>query len=192
MDALELMLNRRSALKLGAPGPSDGELGRMFECAVRAPDHGRLRPWQFVVIGTEQRAAFGEVMADSLARRDPAASGEALRKERDKAFRAPVIVVVATKLRKGHKIPEIEQVASASAAAQTIMLTAPALGYGAVWKTGAPAYDPAVKAALGVGVEDEIIGFLYIGTDLGGSSAFPRPDAREYVSNWAGKVGISA
>jgi len=191
MDALELMLNRGSALKLGPPGPADADLRHMFDCAVRAPDHGRLRPWHFVVIGTDQRAAFGQVMAESLARRDPAASEEALRKERDKAFRAPVIVVVAAKLRKGHKIPEIEQVASASAAAQTIMLAAPALGYGAVWKTGAPAYDPAVKAALGLAGEDEIIGFLYIGTDLGGSSAFPRPDAGDHVTNWAGGGGGS-
>ncbi len=184
MDALELLLNRRSALKLGPPGPSEADLRRMFECAVRAPDHGRLRPWHFVVIGTEQRAAFGQVMADSLARRDPEASEEALRKERDKAFRAPVIVTVAAKLRRGHKIPEIEQVASASAAAHTILLAAPALGYGAVWKTGAPAYDPIVKAALGLEFEDEIIGFLYIGTDLAASSMFPRPDARDHVSNW--------
>ena len=191
MDALELMLSRESALKLESPGPSAGELDRIFASAVRAPDHGRLRPWHFVVIGEAQRAAFGAVMADSLRRRDPAASDEALQRERDKAFRAPVIVVVGAKVRKGHKIPEIEQIASASAAAQTIMLAAPALGYGAVWKTGAPAYDPAVKAALGLAGEDEIIGFLYIGTDLGGSSAFPRPDAGDHVTNWAGGGGGS-
>jgi nitroreductase len=186
MDALELMLRRESALKLQPPGPSAAELGVMFDCAVRAPDHGRLRPWHFIVIGSGQRAGFGEVMADSLRRRDPSASGAALQKERDKAFRAPVIVVVAAKLRRGHKIPEIEQIASASAAAQTILLAAPALGYGAVWKTGAPAYDPAVKAALGLEADDEIIGFIYIGTNAGGSSAFPRPDAHDFVTTWAG------
>jgi nitroreductase len=97
-----------------------------------------------------------------------------------------VIVVVAARVRKGHKIPEIEQIASASAAAQTIMLAAPALGYGAVWKTGAPAYDPAVKTALGLGEDDDIIGFLYIGTRTGGSAPFPRPEARDFVTNWAG------
>jgi nitroreductase len=186
MDALELMLNRESALKLGSPGPSPADLQRMFDSAVRAPDHGRLRPWHFVVIAAERREEFGRVMAESLARRDPQASEEARRKERDKAFRAPVIVVVAAKLRRGHKIPEIEQIASASAAAQTIMLAAAALGYGAVWKTGAPAYDPGVKVSLGLDAEDEIIGFLYMGTNVGGSSAFPRPDARDHVTHWSG------
>jgi nitroreductase len=133
-----------------------------------------------------QRAAFGAVMADALMRRDPAVSDAELQRERDKAFRAPVIVVVAAKLRREHKIPVIEQIASASAAAQTIMLAVSALGYGAMWKTGAPAYDPTVKTALGLGADDEIIGFLYIGTRVGGSSPFPRPDAREFVTTWAG------
>ena len=186
MDALDLMLTRESALKLEAPGPTQADLDRMFAAAVRTPDHGRLRPWQFVVIGPEQRQAFGALMADSLLRRDPAATEPALQRERDKAFRSPVIVVVAAKVQRGHKIPEIEQVASASAAAQTIMLAAPALGYGAVWKTGAPAYDPAVKTALGLDQQDDIIGFLYIGTQAGGSSPIPRPDAKDFVTTWAG------
>ncbi|HBK06062.1 MAG TPA: nitroreductase [Acetobacteraceae bacterium] len=186
MDALELMLTRESALKLEAPGPSAEDLDRMFASAVRAPDHGRLRPWHFVVIETDRREAFGALMADSLRRRDPEATEGALQKERAKAFRSPVIVVVAAKVQRGHKIREIEQVASAAAAAQTIMLAAPALGYGAVWKTGAPAYDPAVKAALGLNAEDDIIGFLYIGTRAGGSAPFPRPEAKDFVTHWAG------
>jgi nitroreductase len=186
MDALDLMLGRESALKLESPGPSAEELDRIFQSAVRAPDHGRLRPWHFVVIGENQRAAFGGVMADSLRQRDPSVSDAEVQRERDKAFRAPVIVVVAAKVRKGHKIPEIEQIASASAAAQTIMLAAPALGYGAVWKTGAPAYDPTVKLALGLQAEDDIIGFLYVGTRAGGSSPIPRPEARDFVTTWAG------
>lgn len=186
MDALDLMLGRESALKLEPPGPSAADLERIFTSAVRAPDHGRLRPWQFVVIGPELRGRFGEVMADSLRRRDAAASEAELQRERDKAFRAPTIVVVAAKVRKGHKIPEIEQVASASAAAQTIMLAAPALGYGAVWKTGAAAYDPAVKMAFGLAKADDIIGFLYLGTRAGGSSPVPRPEAKDFVTVWRG------
>ena len=186
MDALDLMLTRESALKLEAPGPSPADLDRMFASAVRAPDHGRLRPWQFVVIGQDQRSAFGELMAKSLRRRDPTAGEGELQREREKAFRAPTIIVVAAKMKQGTKIQDIEQVASAAAAAQTIMLAAPALGYGAVWKTGAPAYDPFVKAALGLEVSDNIVGFLYVGTRTGGSSPVPRPQAGDFVSNWNG------
>ena len=186
MDALDLLLTRESALKLEAPGPSPEELEQIFASAVRAPDHGRLRPWHFVVIGTEQRGRFGDLMAESLRRRDPDTSAEALRREREKAFRAPCIVVVAAKVKRDAKIREVEQIASASAAAQIIMLAAPALGYGAVWKTGAPAYDATVKKALGLAEEDDIIGFLYIGTRTGGSSTLPRPIPQEFVTTWAG------
>src|SRR5712671_2151274 len=134
MDALDLMLSRESAIRLESPGPSAEDLERIFNSAVRAPDHGRLRPWQFIVIGPEQRERFGHVMADCLRRRNPSVSETELQRERDKAFRAPTIVAVGAKIKKGHKIPEVEQIASATAAAQTIMLAAPALGYGAVWK----------------------------------------------------------
>ena len=87
MDALELMLSRESALRLEAPAPSADELNQMFASAVRAPDHGRLRPWRFVLIDEDQRAAFGALLADSLRRRKPSASDAELQWERDKAFR---------------------------------------------------------------------------------------------------------
>jgi nitroreductase len=186
MDALELLLKRESAIRLEPPGPTPAELDQMFASAVRAPDHGRLRPWRFVVIGMDQRARFGEVMAGSLRRRDPGAADVAVQRERDKAFRAPMIIAVAATPRREAKIPVLEQIASASAAAQTLMLAAPALGYGAVWKTGAPAYDPEVKRALGLGPDDEIVGFLYIGTKAGGDSPLPRPQAKDHVTIWGG------
>lgn len=186
MDAVNLLLTRESAMKLQEPGPSDDELDQMFASAGRAPDHGKLRPWRFVVIPTDSRAAFGDVMARSMRRRMPDASADALQRERDKAMRAPVIVVVAARVQKEHRIPEIEQIAAASAAAQTIMLAAPALGYGAMWKTGDPAYDPSVRQALGLMPDDEIIGFLYIGTQTGGPSNVVRPAAREHVAVWHG------
>lgn len=186
MNALDLLLTRESALKLEAPGPSAADLDQMFAAAVRSPDHGRLRPWHFVVINEAQRGRFGDLMADSLRRRDPEATDGALEKERAKAFRAPCIVVVAAKVQREAKIRVIEQQASAAAAAQTIMLAAPALGYGAVWKTGAPAYDPSVKLALGLAADDDIMGFLYIGTRTGGSAPFPRPEPKAFVTEWAG------
>jgi nitroreductase len=186
MDALELLLGRESALKLESPGPSEAELEVMFRSAVRAPDHGRLRPWQFVVVPEDRREAFGGLLAESMARRMPHASAEELARERGKAMRAPVIVVAAAKLAKGHKIPEIEQLLSAGAAVEHIILAANAQGYGAMWKTGAPAYDAAVKAALGIAADSEIVGFLYLGTQVGAGAQVPRPAAGDFVSVWQG------
>lgn len=186
MDAVDLLLTRESAMKLEAPGPSEEELDQIFASAGRAPDHGKLRPWRFVVIPTDRRTAFGNLLAESMRRRMPEASAEMLQRERDKAMRAPVIVAVAAHVQKGHRIPEIEQIAAAASAAQTIMLAAPALGYGAMWKTGDAAYDPMVREALGLHAEDEILGFLYLGTRTGGPSNVIRPAPREHVAIWQG------
>ena len=63
MDALELLLSRDSALRLAAPGPDQAALEKILQSAVRSPDHGRLRPWRFVVIPEEARSRFGETLA---------------------------------------------------------------------------------------------------------------------------------
>jgi nitroreductase len=186
MDALELLLGRESAMKLASPGPDRQALDVMFQSALRAPDHGRLRPWRFVVVPEDKRERFGEVMADCLRRQHPEASAEMLQRERDKAMRAPVIVVVAAAVNRGHKIPEVEQLVSAAAAAENIMLAANAQGYCAMWKTGAPAYDATVKQALGLDPNNDIVGFLYVGTQVGGGSPAARPVVQDLVSVWQG------
>jgi nitroreductase len=117
---------------------------------------------------------------------DPGVTADALQRERDKAMRAPVIVVAAASIHRGHKIPDVEQLVSAAAAAENIMLAARAQGYGAMWKTGAPAYDTKVKQAFGLDPDNEIVGFLYLGTQVGGGSPAARPQVQDLVSIWRG------
>jgi hypothetical protein len=62
---------------------------------VRAPDHGRLRPWRFMLIEGDQRQKFGEMLAASALRRVPGLSEGDLARERGKALRAPLIIVVS-------------------------------------------------------------------------------------------------
>ena len=186
MDALDLLLGRASASRLTDPAPAPAELDIMFQAALRAPDHGRLRPWDFVVIAGEHRTGFGELLAASYARREPDAPPESLQRERDKALRAPLIVVVAARVHKGHKIPEAEQIASAAAAAQNLLLAAYAQGYGAIWRTGAPAYDPAIAQGLGLGPDASIVGFLYLGTRASDPMPTQRPATPDHVRIWQG------
>src|SRR3954453_14648064 len=101
MDALDLLLTRESAMKLDAPAPSEADLDKMFQSAVRAPDHGRLRPWRFVVIEADKRAKLDPLGAESMRRRMPDASEEWLDRERAKPMRAPTIVVAAAHVQKG-------------------------------------------------------------------------------------------
>ena len=184
MQAIEALLRRYSARALKEPAPDDAALGLILESATRAPDHGRLRPWRFIVIKSEDRAQFGELLADHLRRTKGSVSDEALERERRKAFRAPLIVIVAAVLAADGKIPAIEQILSAGAAAQDMLHAALALGFNGVWKTGGAAYDDQVKAALGLEPKDAIVGFLYMGTDAEGPGSATRPDWREYVRYW--------
>ncbi len=181
-------MQRFSGRVLQEPAPDAGALELMFAAAVRAPDHGRLRPWKFIVIKGEGRARFGDLLAATALRAKPVASPEMLERERQKAFRAPLLIAVAAITSPAAKIPVIEQILSAGAAAQNLLLAAFALGYNAVWKTGNAAYDEAVKAALGLEAKDAIVGFLYVGTEQPGAPgpAPLRPAAGDYVQQWEG------
>ena len=185
MQAIEALLTRRSARALTDPAPDEGALGLMFASATRAPDHGRLRPWRFVVVRGAARERFGELLADCLRRSHPQVGEESLQRERQKAFRAPLIVVVAAHCDPAVKIPLIEQTLSAGAAAHAMMLAAPALGFNAMWKTGGPAYDEAVKVALGLETGDAIVGFLYIGTEAAERAPPVRTQWRDLVREFA-------
>src|SRR6185369_10939369 len=166
MEAMELLRTRYSASKLGASPPSKEAVEAMLEAAAHAPDHGRLQPWRLILIEGDARRAFGETLAESLARRNPVAGDEAMAREREKALRAPLIVVVATRCDRAAKIPVVEQCIAAGCAAHSLMLAAFAQGLGAFWRTGEAAYDEAVKAAFGIGSDDLIIGFIYVGIDM--------------------------
>ncbi len=187
MQAIDALVTRRSAGALTDPGPGEGDLQLIFAAAVRAPDHGRLRPWRFVLVRGGARERFGELLADHLRRTHPAVNAETLERERTKAFRAPLIIVVAAHCNpEVRKVPPIEQTLSAGAAAQNIMLAAAALGFNAMWKTGTPAYDETVKQGLGLEPADAIVGFIYIGTEAARSSAPVRSEWRDLVREWDG------
>jgi nitroreductase len=185
MEALENLMSRRSPARLAEPAPSAEALSRAMAAAVRAPDHGKLRPWRFLVIDSGERVAFGEVLARSLRRQQPDASEEMLAREREKAFRAPAIVVAVARIQPKHpKIPEVEQLLAAGAATQNFWLALHAQGYGAMWKTGGAAYDAEVKRELGLAETDQIVGFMYVGSIAAPGLDVKRPEPEGFVERW--------
>jgi nitroreductase len=189
MEALEAVLTRQSVAPtfLGEPGPDDAALARILAAGASAPDHGRLRPWWFIVIRGPARERLGEVFVEALARRQPDAPAAAIEQERARPLRAPLLIAVAAKIASQHqKIPEIEQILSTAAAAQNILLAAHAQGFGAKWLTGANAYDEHVKIALGLAPDDRLLGFIHLGTVDGSPPAVPHADAREHTVEWQG------
>lgn len=186
MQAIDALLQRRSAKALTGPAPDEAALDLILASASAAPDHGRLRPWRFIVIEGVARERFGDLLADYLRRAHPSSDADKLQRERQKALRAPLILVVAAICTPDKKIPVIEQVLAAGAAAQNVMLAAGALGFNSMWKTGAPAYDETVKSALGLEAKDAIVGFMYLGTDSAPPDATPRPSWKDRVQRWEG------
>jgi nitroreductase len=165
MELLTAIDTRSSAARLTQPGPTPEHLALILRAAAHAPDHGRLRPWKFIVLDGELREKFSFAAAAAKRVRLPAMSDEQFTAEREKIARSPAVVVVGCTVRREQtKIPEIEQVIAAAAAAQNLFLAAHDLGYGVMWKTGAAAYDPTVKATVGLAADDHIIGIMHLGT----------------------------
>lgn len=182
----ETLLSRASIKMLGEPGPSDADLQVIFEAAVRAPDHGKLRPWKFFVIRGDAREKLSELFAEAARRREPNATEDQISKERGKPLRAPLMIVVVAKTVIGHKVPPFEQALSAGAAAMNILNAVHALGFGAKWVTGANCYDPDFRSDFGLDPNDQLIGFIHIGTPQENSKAPERPDPGEFVVEWSG------
>lgn len=184
MDAIEALTSRKSVAMLEEPAPSSQELETLFAAAVRAPDHCRLRPWRFIVMDGDGRARLGDIFAEALKQREPEATEAMQEKARGKPLRAPMVIVVIAKTQEHPKVPKVEQILSAGAAAQNIMLAAHAMGYAGIWRSGSPCFDPNVKAALGAEEEDQIVGFLYLGT-AGRTMPIPQEPVSEYVEHWS-------
>lgn len=186
MDAMELLRTRASNGKLDAPAPDEATLNEILEAALRAPDHAALRPWRILVLRGEAREALGEVFARAALAREPGLDEEKLARNRRKPLRAPLLLVVAATPVAHPKAPEIEQVLSAGALAHGILLGLQAKGYAGMWRTGAPAYDPQVKEALGLRGEDHIVAFLYAGTPTTPAPEMARPTVATHVELWRG------
>jgi nitroreductase len=181
------LLSRASVKSLAEPGPADAELRVIFEAAVRAPDHGKLRPWRFFVVRGDARRQLSDLFVDGVKRREPGASEAQIEKEREKPLRAPVTIAVVAKTVVGHKIPEIEQALSAGAASMNILNAIHALGFAAKWVTGANCYDTEFKREFGLDATDQLIGFIHVGTPIEKTPQAERPDPSEFAVEWGRK-----
>lgn len=166
MQTLTAIETRSSAKKFSDGSVSVATVEGLLRCAARAPDHGLLAPWRFVVLLDEGRKVFADALESALRRRDPAIDPQAIERERSKAFRSPVLIAVAAVTSPHPKVPAVEQWLAVGAAVENLILAAHAQGLGTMWKTGSSAYDPDVKRALGFAENDQIVGFIHVGVPL--------------------------
>ena len=156
----------------------------MLTIAARAPDHGKLAPWRFVIVADDQRDALADLLQQALAEENPDATDAHSRKEEEFAHHAGQLVVLVSAPIEDHKIPVWEQQLSCGAAAMSLLIAAPALGYVAGWVTGWRAYSPRVAAAF-CGPGERIAGFVFIGRPARPLEERPRPNLSEVVRTWS-------
>ncbi|HEU0284333.1 MAG TPA: nitroreductase [Sphingomicrobium sp.] len=183
--ALSLLKTRRSGRprEMIGPGPTEDELLQMLEIAMRVPDHGKLAPWRFLIVGKDQRDQLAWLLRRALQEENPEAGPVHHEKAEQFARQGEALVVVLSSPIQNHKIPVWEQELSAGAAAMNLLHAAHAHGYVGGWITGWEAYSPKVNAAFARPGE-RIAGFVYIGSPGRELEERPRPDPAEVVRKW--------
>lgn len=184
--AIEMLWRRRStpADFLGAPGPDEKTLHTMLTIAARAPDHRRVTPFRFVIFEGEARARFGKVLREAFVASEPEAEDHRVECEQNRFMRAPVVIAVVSSVDPAHRTPEWEQILSAGAVCQNLLLAASAHGFAAQWITEWCAYDDQVRTGLGLGVNERIAGFIYLGTAKEDPLERARPNMDAIISRY--------
>lgn len=173
----ELMASRQTTRpkRLLAPGPDDCELQAIWAAAATAPDHGQLLPWRFVLVPLAARGRLAEVFAQALLARDDQAHALQLAQAREKAYRAPLLMLAVVNAACGD--PEVdlaERILSAGCAVQNMLLMATAQGYGSALTSGKALKSLALRQLFELSAHEHALCFVSIGT----ASSHPRARAR--------------
>lgn len=154
-----------SPKRLVAPGPSPTEVDALLSLAAAAPDHGQLNPWRFIIVPEGQRHRLAEVFALALIDRDPCATLEQIESAREKAHRAPLLMVaVACLAPREPDIPPLERMVSMGAAIQNLLLGAHAMGYGSGLTSGQAMASPRLRALCGLAPGEVPVCCVNVGT----------------------------
>jgi len=180
-EVLEFLALRRStsAVALSEPPPSADELAALLRVAARAPDHGKLAPWRFIVLEPATKSVFAERL-EALAR----SRGDERAVAKLAKLRIPPLGVAVVSRAVATEIPEWEQELSAGAVCTTLLYAAQALGYGANWITDWYAYDEEAKAILGLSAGENVAGFIFMGTSKEPPLERERPDVDSLTTAW--------
>lgn len=179
--------------RLVAPGPSPEQQQRLFEAAAAAPDHGQIRPWRFVIVPPAARQRLADVFALALADRDPNATPEQIDQARDKAHRAPLLMLAIARL--GTTEPDIrplERLVSLGAAIQNLLLYANSLGYGTGLTSGQALESARLRTLFALGTGEEPVCFVNVGTVAKHKPPRLRPTPAMFVSELAPAADDSA
>lgn len=182
-----LMESRRhvSPKRLVWPGPTTAQLQNMLTMAATAPDHGQLTAWRFVIVPAEKRHLLAEVFSIALVERDPEATLDQMNSAREKAFRAPLLMLAIARLGRARSdIPALERMVSLGCAVQNILLAAHALGFGSGLTSGQAMESFHLRSLFAVNEGESPVCFINIGTVSHRKIASPpRPDPADFTTS---------
>ena len=180
------MINSRqnvSPKRLHEPGPSPEQVEVMLAAAASAPDHGIITPWRFIIVPQEKRALLGNAFAAALTDRDPSASAEQIASAREKAHRAPFLMVAIARLGPDDAdIPDLERVVSLGCAVQNVLLMAHAMGFGAGLTSGQAMRSSRLHSLLGLADREQTICCVNVGTVQKSKPARLRPSPAAFTT----------
>ena len=181
---LACLHTRVSVSELQEPAPTPEQQQAIFQAALRAPDHGQLRPWRFHCVAGEARGKLGEVLLAVEETLQETLTEAQRTKILTRPLRAPLVLMVAAAVQAHPKIPELEQVLSTAAAVEAMLLAAHAVGVGAIWRTGPSTYEPLLAEKLGLAANETLLGFLYLGTPKGVLKPVPVLNVDDFFKPW--------
>lgn len=169
---------------MGTPGPTDDQLQDMLTIASRTPDHGKLVPWRFIVFSGDARTKAGEIFAKHKCQSDPDCHPDIIENENGRFLRAPTVVAVVYSPKDSKKIPVWEQEMAAGAVCMNLLHAVNAHGFGAKWLSEWIAFDRDVLTDLGLAADEQIAGYIYIGTQTKPQLERARPDVANLITRF--------
>ncbi|MGB6241169.1 MAG: nitroreductase [Castellaniella sp.] len=182
---LETLLSRQSVKFVQAPGPAEPQLDLILQAAMRAPDHGAIRPWRFALVrGADVPALVDVAVRVALAEGKPLPDHKAANARKWLA-KVPLVILLACRPDPNGRIRAEESHLSVACAVMNMLNAAHALGFHGFWSTGMGTYLDGMGEALGFDALDEqFMGYLAIGTPIDAPTPAQRPDYRAFVREW--------
>ncbi|WP_025885540.1 nitroreductase family protein [Asaia prunellae] len=185
--ALEVLLSRASTDHLTAPAPDKVQIARILSAGLRAPDHGKIRPWRYIVIKGKHRAEFAEQVVKAMISVDPEVPEKKIAKRRERFSEMPMTIALVMALEPKSKIPVQEQEMSVAAGAMNVLNALHAEGFGGFWVSGDFADQPCFREALGLSETHRLAGFLFVGTPDKPVEGSKRPDIDNFMGFYKGE-----
>ena len=179
----DVIRTRRSIGRVTDADLTDEEIRRLIALAVHAPNHRQTAPWRFIVIRGAARRRIGSAHADAYTRTHPDGAASDRDREERRLERAPVVIAVVSRPTADDEVTRREDRDAVAAGVQNMLLGAHVAGLGAIWRTGAFVDEPEVAAALGLGHDDAIVGFVYVGVPDAPPAPRTTPDV-DAVTTW--------